>query len=131
MVVLGATGRNFAAGMSGGIAYVLDERGCFEKYCNMAQVELEAVESEDNALETDGRVDVSHDMTRFDEIRLKQLIENQQRYTGSEQAGKILDNWNEYLPKFVKVMPVEYRRALAEAQAQALKNHDSAVRESA
>jgi glutamate synthase (NADPH/NADH) large chain len=133
VVVLGATGRNFAAGMSGGIAYVLDESGCFEKYCNMAQIELEAIKSDDHAVQTQGHVDVSHDMTRFDETRLKQLIENQQRYTGSLLAAKILDNWSEYLPKFVKVMPIEYRRALAEAQVkiQALKDHDAEVKESA
>jgi glutamate synthase (NADPH) large chain len=137
VVVLGSTGRNFAAGMSGGIAYVLDENNDFAKFCNMAQVELEPVASEDKALEelahqggdleTHGRVDVSHDMSRFDEIRLRQLIENQRLYTGSEQAGKILDNWDSYLPRFVKVMPVEYRRALLEAQA--AKMSESAVRE--
>ena len=137
VVVLGSTGRNFAAGMSGGIAYVLDENGSFESFCNMAQVELEPVEAEDIALEelahqggdleTHGRVDVSHDMSRFDEARLKQLLENQLLYTGSEVAKKILDNWQEYLPRFVKVMPVEYRRALKETQA--MKTRDSAVKE--
>lgn len=126
VVCLGATGRNFAAGMSGGIAYVLDADGNFEQRCNMAQVELQPIEKEDIALEkldhqggdleTQGRVDVSHDMTRFDEIRLKQLIENHRHYTNSTVATKILDNWDEYLPKFVKVMPVEYRRALREMQ---------------
>jgi len=137
VVVLGSTGRNFAAGMSGGIAYVLDENGSFESFCNMAQVELEPIEAEDIALEklahqggdleTHGRVDVSHDMSRFDEVRLKQLIENQHLYTGSEVAKNILDNWSEYLPRFVKVMPVEYRRALKEMQA--LKTSDSALKE--
>ncbi len=126
VVCLGPTGRNFAAGMSGGIAYVLDDNGDFEQRCNMAQVELEPIEKEDIALEnldhqggdleTHGRVDVSHDMTRFDEIRLKQLIENHKRYTNSAVAINILDNWDQYLPKFVKVMPVEYRRALQEMQ---------------
>ena len=136
VVVLGSTGRNFAAGMSGGIAYVLDEDNRFESHCNMAQVELEPVEAEDIALEklahqggdleTHGRVDVSHDMSRFDEVRLKQLIENQLRYTGSEVARKILDSWETYLPRFVKVMPVEYRRALQEAQS--LKTSVAALR---
>ncbi len=126
VVCLGSTGRNFAAGMSGGIAYVLDEAGDFEQRCNMAQVELQPIEKEDIALEkldhqggdleTQGRVDVSHDMTRFDEIRLKQLIENHKHYTNSSVATNILENWDEYLPKFVKVMPVEYRRALKEMQ---------------
>ncbi len=128
VVVLGATGRNFAAGMSGGIAYVLDERGDFEKRCNLSMVELEPIEAEDEALEalehqggdleTHGRVDVSHDMTRFDAIRLRQLIEKHLHYTNSDRARVILDNWDENLKKFVKVMPVEYRRALKELQAE-------------
>ncbi|OOZ37853.1 glutamate synthase large subunit [Solemya velesiana gill symbiont] len=128
VVCLGSTGRNFAAGMSGGIAYVLDEEGNFEQRCNLSMVELEPIQEEDDALEaldhqggdleTKGRVDVSHDMTRFDAIRLRQLIENHMHYTDSAVARKILDNWNEYLPKFVKVMPVDYRRALKELQAQ-------------
>ncbi len=128
VVVLGSTGRNFAAGMSGGIAYVLDEAGDFEARCNLAQVELEPIAEEDDALEalehqggdleTHGRVDVSHDMTRFDAIRLKQLIANHLHYTNSEVARNILDNWEAYLPKFVKVMPVEYRRALKALQAE-------------
>ncbi len=128
VAVLGTTGRNFAAGMSGGIAYVLDEQGDFEKRCNLSMVELEPIEAEDEALEalehqggdleTHGRVDVSHDMTRFDAIRLKQLIEKHLHYTNSERARAILDNWDENLKKFVKVMPVEYRRALKELQAE-------------
>ena len=128
MVCLGPTGRNFAAGMSGGIAYVLNGAGDFDQHCNQTQVELEPIEEEDIALEaldhqggdleTHGRVDVSHDMTRFDAIRLKQLVENHHRYTGSRVAEEILANWEQYLPKFVKVMPVDYRRALKEIQAQ-------------
>ncbi len=128
VVVLGRTGRNFAAGMSGGVAYVLDEQGDFEKLCNMAMVELEPVpeEEEINArffghagdLETSGRVDVMADLTRFDAERLRYLISNHARYTGSKRAAEILASWNEYLPKFRKVMPVEYRRALAELKAQ-------------
>jgi glutamate synthase (NADPH/NADH) large chain len=126
VVVLGETGRNFAAGMSGGIAYVLDEKGDFERRCNLSMVELEHIAAEDDAmeaghqsgdLETHGRVDVMTDMTRFDAERLRQLIENQARYTGSARAREILDNWDQYLPKFVKVMPVDYRRALEEMKA--------------
>jgi glutamate synthase (NADPH/NADH) large chain len=127
MVCLGPTGRNFAAGMSGGIAYVLNEHGNFDDRCNMAMVELEPIAAEDDALEaldhqggdmeTAGRVDVSHDMTRFDAIRLRQLIANHARYTNSLVARNILENWDTYLPKFVKVMPVDYRRALTEIQA--------------
>jgi glutamate synthase (NADPH/NADH) large chain len=126
VVVLGQTGRNFAAGMSGGVAYVLDESGDFAKRCNMAMVELEPVPEEDDMLEKlhhhggdlmhKGLVDVSGDMTRHDEERLYQLISNHLHYTGSNRAKQILDSWAEYRPKFRKVMPVEYRRALEEME---------------
>jgi glutamate synthase (NADPH/NADH) large chain len=127
VVVLGRTGRNFAAGMSGGIAYVLDEDGSFETRCNMSMVELEAVLEEeellerryhrDGDLERPGFVDVMTDMTRFDARRLRSLIENHARYTGSTRAAAILADWARYLPLFRKVMPVEFRRALAEMKA--------------
>ena len=126
VVVLGRTGRNFAAGMSGGIAYVLDEDDTFESRCNLAMVELEAVAAEEDAiarhyhqsgdLDTHGLVDVLEDLSRFDAERLHQLIANHARYTGSKRAETILANWSEYLPKFRKVMPVEYRRALQEME---------------
>jgi glutamate synthase (NADPH/NADH) large chain len=128
VVVIGQTGRNFAAGMSGGIAYVLDEDGTFESRCNMAMVDLEPVEEEEELnqrlnhqggdLHAHGRVDVMSDMTRYDAERLHQLIENHLRFTGSTRAKDILDNWDTYKPKFRKVMPVEYRRALAELMSQ-------------
>ncbi|MBV9953667.1 MAG: hypothetical protein JOZ70_00320, partial [Pseudolabrys sp.] len=124
VVVLGKTGRNFAAGMSGGIAYVLDEDGTFESHCNMAMVELEPVPQEEdvaeseynlqNDLESHGRVDVADDLSRADAERLKKLIGAHARYTGSKRAADILANWDKYRPLFKKVMPVEYRRALAE-----------------
>jgi glutamate synthase (NADPH/NADH) large chain len=127
-VVLGKTGRNFAAGMSGGIAYVLDEDGRFATRCNLAMVELEPVPEEDDLLEKlhhhggdiecHGRVDVSSDMTSRDEERLIKLIQNHVHYTGSARARHILDHWEEFRPKFVKVMPVEYRRALREMEQQ-------------
>jgi len=126
VVVIGETGRNFAAGMSGGVAYVLDEAGDFASRCNMAMVELEPVPEEDDILEKlhhhggdlahKGRVDVSGDMTRHDEERLFQLISNHKHYTGSERAKLILENWADYRPKFRKVMPVEYRRALEDME---------------
>ena len=128
VVVIGKTGRNFAAGMSGGIAYVLDEDGDFAERCNLAMVELEPVVAEEEKmqeayhqggdLDFHGRVDVMRDMTRFDAERLHQLISNHAAYTGSTRARLILDNWDEYKGKFRKVMPVEYRRALAELLAQ-------------
>ncbi|MEC9367271.1 MAG: glutamate synthase large subunit, partial [Pseudomonadota bacterium] len=124
VVVIGPTGRNFAAGMSGGIAYVLDEAGDFERRCNMSMVDLEPVAAEAAVMErvarqgadmeSHGLVDVMHDMTRHDEERLRQLIENHLHYTGSRRARTILDGWANYRPKFVKIMPVEYRRALQE-----------------
>ncbi|WP_275785060.1 glutamate synthase large subunit [Pararhizobium gei] len=126
VVVLGETGRNFAAGMSGGVAYVLDESDDFPKRCNMAMVELEPVPEEDDMLEKlhhhggdlmhKGRVDVAGDMTRHDDERLYQLISNHLHYTGSPRAREILDHWVEFRPKFRKVMPVEYRRALEEME---------------
>ncbi len=124
IVVIGQTGRNFAAGMSGGIAYVLDEGGDFERRCNMAMVDLEPVSEHSERMErlahqgpdlqSHGLVDVMSDMSRFDSERLRQLIENHLHYTGSARAKDILDNWDASLANFVKIMPVEYRRALQE-----------------
>ena len=126
VVILGTTGRNFAAGMSGGVAYVYDELGDFAERCNMAMVDLEPVPEEDDLLEKlhhhggdlqyKGRVDVSSDMTRHDDERLFQLISNHFHYTGSGRAKEMLDHWESYRPRFVKVMPVEYRRALREME---------------
>ncbi len=126
IVVIGPTGRNFAAGMSGGVAYVLDEDGTFKGRCNMAMVEIEPVTEEDDLLEKlhhhggdiehKGRVDVIDDMTRHDDERLRQLITKHLQYTGSDRARDILENWTDYRAKFVKVMPVEYRRALQEME---------------
>jgi glutamate synthase (NADPH/NADH) large chain len=92
----------------------------------MAMVEIEPVTEEDDLLEKlhhhggdiehKGRVDVSGDMSRHDDERLRQLISKHLQYTGSSQARLILENWEQYLPKFVKVMPVEYRRALQEME---------------
>ncbi|MEZ5789284.1 MAG: glutamate synthase large subunit [Nitratireductor sp.] len=126
VVIIGETGRNFAAGMSGGVAYVLDEVGDFAERCNMAMVELEPVPEEDDLLEKlhhhggdlahKGRVDVTSNMNHHDEERLYQLISNHMHYTGSTRAKQILENWESFRPKFVKVMPVEYRRALREME---------------
>ena len=121
VVVLGQTGRNFAAGMSGGVAYVLDEDSSFEKRCNLAMVELEPVPEEDAALDetergqlsTHGKVDVRH-LGLDDATLLRSLIEKHWKFTQSTRARVILDRWEEYRNKFVKVMPKEYRRALAE-----------------
>jgi glutamate synthase (NADPH/NADH) large chain len=122
VVVLGQTGRNFAAGMSGGVAYVLDEDGTFPQRCNMSMVQLEAVPeevaaSETGEVEAHGRVHFNH-LNKADEAVLRSKIEKHLRFTGSTRAKHILDNWKTYLPKFVKVMPTEYRRALLEIAAQ-------------
>ena len=129
VVVLGKTGRNFAAGMSGGIAYVLDEAGDFAKLCNMAMVELEPVLSEEminqntyhhtGDLEAHGRVDVFQNLLSSDVERLHVLITRHAKLTGSTRAAEILADWKAWLPKFRKVMPVEYRRALKEMKANA------------
>jgi glutamate synthase (NADPH/NADH) large chain len=129
VVVLGRTGRNFAAGMSGGIAYVLDEDDTFETRCNLAMVELEPMPEEEelNArvyhhardLEAHGLVDVMADLSCQDAQRLRLLVARHARFTGSEVAAKILAEWPAWYPKFRKVMPVEYRRALNELKAQA------------
>ncbi len=130
VVVLGPTGRNFAAGMSGGIAYVLDDDGSFASRCNMAMVELEPMPDEEDInarvfhhardLEAHGMVDIMSDMSRFDAHRLHHLISRQARFTGSVVAAKILSEWKVWYPKFRKVMPVEYRRALNELKAAAI-----------
>ena len=119
VVVLGEAGRNFAAGMSGGIAFVYDEAGDFDKRCNLAMVALEAVPEEEQTaevkgvLDTHGRVRINHIEAR-DEYLLRTLIENHVRHTGSTRGQQILDQWSSARCKFVKVMPLEYRRALAE-----------------
>ena len=109
VVVLGPTGRNFAAGMSGGIAYVLDEAGDFATRCNQQMVALEKMEA-----------------AEAEEVRL--LIKRHADYTKSQKAFKVLALWEEMLPKFVKVMPKDYKRvlqALAKAQADGLSGDDA------
>jgi len=119
--VLGATGRNFAAGMSGGIAYVYDPDGDFEKKCNLSMVALEAVQS---SAEQESKVDraIWHSTVRggegqTDEAILKGLIERHFKYTGSTRARNLLDDWANARSKFVKVFPTEYKRALGELNA--------------
>jgi glutamate synthase domain-containing protein 3 len=100
IVVLGGTGCNFAAGMSGGIAYVLDERQLFDTLCNLDMVDLETV---------------WHDQ---DKRVLKNLIERHRTFTDSVRAKYILDNWSGMIGRFVKVMPIDYRKALERMQAE-------------
>ncbi len=103
VVVLGQTGRNFAAGMSGGIAYVLDERGNFDYYCNLGLVEISAVQD------------------HSDVIELQEIINNHLLHTNSERAREILVNWYEYLPKFKKVIPFEYKKVIEELKLRELR----------
>jgi glutamate synthase (NADPH) large chain len=114
VAVLGKTGRNFAAGMSGGIAYVYDVDGQFAKRCNTAMVSLGKVAA---AAE---QTDPLH-QGQTDEVLLKKLVEDHHRWTGSLRAREILDNWAEQRNKFVKVFPTEYKRALGEMGAKAAK----------
>jgi len=124
VVVLGRTGRNFAAGMSAGIAYVLDEDGTFKTRCNMAMIELEPMPAEEEVseriyhqhLESHDLVEVLEDMTRYDAERLHLLITRHAKLTGSARAAEILADWKRYCPMFRKVMPLEFRRALAEME---------------
>ncbi len=111
VLVLGRTGRNFAAGMSGGIAYVYDEDGQFASRCNTSMVSLEPVGSgtEQKAI---GGIRLHRDET--DEALLKKLLQDHNRWTGSKRARELLDNWSAARQKFVKVFPNEYKRALAE-----------------
>ena len=100
LVVLGEVGRNFAAGMSGGIAYVLNLRGNFTYFCNQEMVEVSAATG------------------REDQLCLKQMLENHVYYTGSTLAQSVLDNWHQYMPRFVKVFPQDYKRVLKELNRQ-------------
>jgi glutamate synthase (NADPH/NADH) large chain len=111
VVVLGNTGQNFAAGMSGGVAYVYDEDGLFSKRCNPSMVSLEKVETQK------AQPKVPQHLNQPDEVILKTHIEKHLKYTESERAKFILDNWDKVRPQFVKVMPNEYKRALNELHA--------------
>lgn len=109
VVVLGLTGQNFAAGMSGGVAYVYDEDGLFAKRCNMGMVSLEKVEHAANVSK-----DAVHHLNQPDEVTLLALINKHAEYTDSARAKAILADWDNARGKFVKVMPNEYKRALVE-----------------
>jgi glutamate synthase (NADPH/NADH) large chain len=115
VVVLGKTGRNFAAGMSGGVAFVYDEDGHFGRRCNTSMVALDKVLPRD---EQNGPVAGLH-REMADDTLLKKLIEDHHRWTGSLRARELLDNWAEARAKFVKVFPHEYKRVLAERAAKA------------
>jgi glutamate synthase (NADPH/NADH) large chain len=129
VVVLGETGRNFAAGMSGGIAYVYDEHDQFRKLCNLSGVDLEPIgvaelgladepgrpRQRGSSVEDNGM----GDPLRFDAERLRILVERHLLYTGSTRARFLLEDWDSALSRFVKVVPLEYKRALLELRAEA------------
>ena len=107
VVVLGRTGVNFAAGMSGGVAYVLDEDQLFDTKCNLEMVDIEPVTGPE------------------DRERLAALVKRHVHLTASEHAGRILRDWTEMLPRFVKVMPIDYRRALERIRKEATRETEA------
>jgi glutamate synthase domain-containing protein 2/glutamate synthase domain-containing protein 1/glutamate synthase domain-containing protein 3 len=115
VVVLGETGRNFAAGMSGGVAYVYDVDGLFAKRCNTAMVALDKVLS---AAEQKAQIaEALWHRGQTDEAQLRKLLQEHLRWTGSQRARELLDNWEQARSRFVKVFPHEYKRALGELAA--------------
>jgi glutamate synthase domain-containing protein 3 len=108
VIILGQTGVNFAAGMSGGIAYVLDENHLFDTRCNWEMVDIEPVSEE---------ADIKF---------LKKYIDRHIQFTGSRYAAEILERWEEMLPRFVKVMPMDYKKALAKIKERETKGSESA-----
>jgi glutamate synthase (NADPH/NADH) large chain len=137
VAVLGPTGRNFAAGMSGGIAYVLDETGDFETRLNKEMVGLEAITADPGSLaalaKQNGNVAVAletvmADMSAKDAERLHALIVRHAHYTNSARAQTILADWAAWLPKFKKIMPHEYKRALAKIAGAELGAHGGALK---
>tara|TARA_B100001175_G_scaffold93742_1_gene79278 strand:+ start:1 stop:945 length:945 start_codon:yes stop_codon:yes gene_type:complete len=119
VVVLGKVGRNFGAGMSGGIAYVLDEDDKFKSLYNPEMIELETIRYTEDGKLTDNYL-------LHDKERLENLIKNHYRYTNSPKAKRILDNFESYLPKFIKVMPTEYKRVLIEMHSNLDKSKSTA-----
>jgi glutamate synthase (NADPH/NADH) large chain len=125
VVVLGDTGRNFAAGMSGGVAYVYDPKKSFVSRCNPSMVKLETVKPAEGGPDADAPLQRAPsaessgmgDMLAFDAERLRIVVERHLLHTGSARARELLDNWDVALGNFVKVMPIDYARALADMKA--------------
>ncbi|MBK5268358.1 MAG: glutamate synthase large subunit [Acidimicrobiia bacterium] len=122
VLVLGATGRNFAAGMSGGIAYVLDEDGVFAKHANLSMVDLEPIDPASypiQANENPDRFELMADPLRYDAWRIRHLLATHGALVDSSRAREICENFDTYVTKFVKVVPIEYRRAIEERDMKA------------
>jgi len=117
VAVLGEAGRNFAAGMSGGVAFVLDERGEFATRCNTAMVEIEPLAGEDGPVDADKPVAFEYSLHENDVRLLRRMIERHARLTGSPRARTILGDWASWRKHFVKIMPIEYRKALQKLDA--------------
>jgi glutamate synthase (NADPH/NADH) large chain len=103
VLVLGSCGKNFAAGMSGGIAYILNMDDNFDYFCNMEMVELSLIED------------------KADNEELRSLISSHKKYTQSPVADRILNDWDNYVKRFIKVLPIEYKKVLHEEKMEALK----------
>ena len=115
VLVLGETGRNFAAGMSGGMAYVYDVDGQFAKRCNTSMVALDKVLAA--AEQKAQQAEALWHRGQTDEAQLRKLLQDHLRWTGSQRARELLDTWEEARGRFVKVFPHEYKRALGEMAA--------------
>src|SRR6218665_1077785 len=124
VVVLGKTGRNFAAGMSGGVAYVYDEDGQFDSRCNLAMVTLERIVPATEQEATVPRAAWHQGQT--DEALLKKLLQEHNGWRGRKGAGELLDHWSAARSQFVKVLPTEYRRALAQMHERQLRQERAA-----
>ena len=111
VVILGDTGRNFSAGMSGGIAYVFDEGDDFYEKCNRSMVEIKKMTSLPVNRDI-SEEDIENDLLNYDEARLKKILQKHIKYSNSVKAKMIIDNWEKMLSKFVKITPIEYRKAL-------------------
>ena len=111
VVILGDTGRNFSAGMSGGIAYVFDEGDDFYEKCNRSMVEIKKMTSLPVNRDI-SEEDIENDLLNYDEARLKKILQKHIKYSNSVKAKTIIDNWEKMLSKFVKITPIEYRKAL-------------------
>ena len=111
VVIIGKTGRNFAAGMSGGIAYIYDKDDEFLKKCNMTMVEVDILKRVNLNVDLKEEL-IDKNLLDFDEIRLKKIIQNHVKMTDSIKAKDILRNWDKEVANFKKVMPTEFKRVL-------------------
>ena len=117
VVILGETGQNFSAGMSGGIAYVLDEKNNFNNLCNLGMVKIEKIDIQKKSKDFINK-DITSNLLNFDEQRLKLIIQRHFKYSKSLKAKEILDNWGFYIRKFIKVVPMDFEKALINMESE-------------